>query len=166
MHGGMKTMHGEDNTDHDPSMVVEYGGGMSRRNWPKHYDRHVPHSHFFYSEMEILKDRNTWLASPAHVPTNPPRPSVVVSCAASPSGLTLEELATDLGMSYRTVRRAFAGEIKTARVRVRLDTVDLLHKAANGGNVSAMKTLLEMTDRWRPDLDGRRGRRSLGGRWS
>ena len=47
----------------------------------------------------------------------------------------------------------FANEIKTARVRVRLDTVDLLHKAANSGNVSAMKTLLEMTDRWRPDLD-------------
>ena len=68
-------------------------------------------------------------------------------------GLTLEELATDLGMSERTVRRAFAGEIKTARVRARLDTVDLLHKAANGGNVSAMKTLLEMTDRWRPDLE-------------
>lgn len=68
-------------------------------------------------------------------------------------GLTLEELATDLGMSERTVRRAFANEIKIARTRVRLDTVDLLQKAANGGNVSAMKTLLEMTDRWRPELD-------------
>ena len=28
--GGMKTMHGKDNTDHDPSMVVEYGGGDGR----------------------------------------------------------------------------------------------------------------------------------------
>jgi AraC-like DNA-binding protein len=68
-------------------------------------------------------------------------------------GLTLEQLADDLDVSIRTLRRAFASEIKTARVRVRLDTVDLLHKAANGGNVSAMKTLLEMADRWRPDLD-------------
>ena len=68
-------------------------------------------------------------------------------------GLTLEELATDLGMAYGTMRRVFANEIKTARVRVRLDTVDLLYKAANGGNVSAMKTLLQMTERWRPDLE-------------
>ena len=68
-------------------------------------------------------------------------------------GLTLEDLAADLGMAYGTMRRVFASEIRTARVRVRLDTVGLLQKAANGGNVSAMKTLLEMTDRWRPDLD-------------
>jgi hypothetical protein len=68
-------------------------------------------------------------------------------------GLTLEELATDLGIPYGTMRRVFANEIKTARVRVRLDTVDLLSKAANSGNVSAMKALLQMTDRWRPDLD-------------
>ena len=68
-------------------------------------------------------------------------------------GLTLEELATDLGMAYGTMRRVFANEIKMARMRVRLDTVDLLSKAANSGNVSAMKALLQMTDRWRPDLD-------------
>ena len=68
-------------------------------------------------------------------------------------GLTLEELATDLGMAYGTMRRVFANEIKMARTRVRLDTVDLLSKAANSGNVSAMKALLQMTDRWRPDLD-------------
>ena len=68
-------------------------------------------------------------------------------------GLTLEELATDLGMAYGTMRQVFANEIKTARIRARLDTVDLLHKAAAAGNVSAMKTLLEMAERWRPALD-------------
>ena len=68
-------------------------------------------------------------------------------------GLTLEEIATDLGMAYGTARRVFANEIKIARTRVRLDTVDLLSKAASSGNVSAMKALLQMTDRWRPDLD-------------
>ena len=68
-------------------------------------------------------------------------------------GLTLEELAADLGMACRTMRRVFAVEIKTARTRVRLDTVSLLSKAASSGNVSAMKALLEMTDRWRPELD-------------
>ena len=68
-------------------------------------------------------------------------------------GLTLQELATDLGMAYGTLRQVFANEIKTARVRVRLDTVDLLQKAASNGHVSAMKALLQMTERWRPDLD-------------
>ena len=68
-------------------------------------------------------------------------------------GLTLEQLAADLGMAYGTLRAVFSSEIKTARVRVRLDNVDRLDKAAAAGNVSAMKTLLEMTDRWRPDLD-------------
>lgn len=68
-------------------------------------------------------------------------------------GLTLEELAADLGMAYGTLRQVFANEIKTARIRARLDTVDLLHLAAKRGSVSAMKTLLQMAERWRPDLD-------------
>ena len=68
-------------------------------------------------------------------------------------GLTLEELATDLGMAYGTMRRVFASEIKTARVRLILDNVDRLHEAAEGGNVSAMKTLLQMMQRYRPDFD-------------
>jgi len=68
-------------------------------------------------------------------------------------GLTLQQLAEDLGVAYGTMRRVFAAEIKTARVRVRLDTADLLYKAARRGSVSAMKALLQMTDRWRPELD-------------
>ena len=51
--------------------------------------------------------------------------------------------------SETTRTRRCASEPENAR----LDTVDLLYKAANGGNVSAMETLLEMTDRWRPDLE-------------
>ena len=92
----------------------------------------------------------TKLGRPAYKPTATQRRRVMRGVAI---GLTLEQLATDLGMAYGTMRRIFANEIKTARVRARLDTVDLLYKAANGGNVSAMKTLLEMTDRWRPDLE-------------
>jgi hypothetical protein len=68
-------------------------------------------------------------------------------------GLTLEELAADLGIPYGTLRRVFANEIKIARVRVRLDNVGRLDRAAAAGNVSAMKALLQMTDRWRPDLE-------------
>lgn len=92
----------------------------------------------------------TKLGRPAYKPTATQRRRVMRGVAI---GLTLEQLATDLGMAYGTMRRIFANEIKTARVRARLDTVDLLYKAANGGNVSAMKTLLEMTDCWRPDLE-------------
>ena len=42
--------------------------------------------------------------SPGHVLTNPPRPSAVVSMRGIAIGLTLEELATDLGMAYGTMR--------------------------------------------------------------
>jgi hypothetical protein len=41
-------------------------------------------------------------------------------------GLTLEEISLDLGMAYNTMRRVFANEIKTARVRALLDNVERL----------------------------------------
>ena len=66
-------------------------------------------------------------------------------------GLKLEDIATDLGMAYGTMRRVFASEIRVARTRLILDTVDRLHKAAGSGSVSAMKLLLEMAQRYRPD---------------
>ncbi|HEY6702094.1 MAG TPA: hypothetical protein VI137_15025 [Pseudolabrys sp.] len=87
---------------------------------------------------------------PAYKPTATQRRRVMRGIA---SGLTLEELATDLGMAYGTMRRVFANEIKTARVRLILDNLDRLHEAADSGNVSAMKTLLHMMQRWRPDLE-------------
>lgn len=59
-------------------------------------------------------------------------------------GLTMQQLADDLGMSIRTVRNAFGAEIKTARVRLILDNLDRLHTAADGGNVSAMRELARM----------------------
>jgi hypothetical protein len=90
------------------------------------------------------------LGRPAYKPTATQRRRVMRGIAI---GLTLEELATDLGIPYGTMRRAFASEIKTARVRLKLDIADGLFKAAGGGNVSAMKTLLQMMQRWRPDLE-------------
>ena len=59
-------------------------------------------------------------------------------------GLTLPQLALDLGMPEGTMRRVFANEIKTARVRLILDNLDRLHEAADGGNVSAMRGLAKM----------------------
>lgn len=78
---------------------------------------------------------------PAYKPTATERRRVMRGIAI---GLTLEQLAADLDMAFNTMRRAFAAEIKTARVRLILDNLDRLHEAADGGNVSAMKTLAQM----------------------
>jgi hypothetical protein len=75
---------------------------------------------------------------PAYKPTATQRRRLMRGIAA---GLTLNELADDLGMAYGTMRRVFASEIKTARVRLILDNLDRLHTAADDGNVSAMREL-------------------------
>jgi hypothetical protein len=59
-------------------------------------------------------------------------------------GLKLDELALDLDMAESTMRRVFAKEIKTARVRLVLDNLERLHRAADKGNVSAMRELVRM----------------------
>jgi hypothetical protein len=59
-------------------------------------------------------------------------------------GLTLEQLAAYINLPLGTMRRVFAGEIRTARVRLILDNLDRLHEAADAGNVSAMKALARM----------------------
>jgi hypothetical protein len=59
-------------------------------------------------------------------------------------GLTLEQLALDIDVPMGTMRRAFATEIKTGRVKTILDNLDRLHKAADNGNVSAMRALARM----------------------
>jgi hypothetical protein len=78
---------------------------------------------------------------PAYKPTATQRRRVMRGIAA---GLTVQQLADDLDVSERTMRRAFSAEIKTARVRLILDNLDRLHEAADAGNVSAMKTLAQM----------------------
>jgi len=78
---------------------------------------------------------------PAYKPTATQRRRVMRGIAA---GLTLEQLAADLDMACGTMRRVFASEIKTARVRLILDNLDRLHEAADSGNVSAMRELARM----------------------
>jgi transcriptional regulator with XRE-family HTH domain len=87
---------------------------------------------------------------PAFKPTRIQRRRVMRGVAG---GLTMQQLADDLGVSIRTVRRAFGAEIKTARVRLILDNLDRLDEAADSGNVSAMKILAASYTAWRPDLD-------------
>jgi hypothetical protein len=50
-------MHGEDNTDHDPSTVVEYGGGWMQSFSAKNSDRVGRHAHNFLWSGEF-QDRN------------------------------------------------------------------------------------------------------------
>ena len=87
---------------------------------------------------------------PAYKPTATQRRRVMRGIAV---GLTMQQLADDLDVSIRTVRRAFTAEIRTARARLILDNLDRLHEAADSGDVSAMKTLLHMMQQWRPDRD-------------
>ncbi len=75
------------------------------------------------------------------VPTSAQRRRIMRGIAI---GLTLEQLATDIDLPLGTMRRVFAGEIKTARTRLILDNLDRLHEAADNGNVSAMRTLATM----------------------
>jgi hypothetical protein len=87
---------------------------------------------------------------PAFKPSATQRRRVARGIAA---GLTMQQLADDLDVSIRTVRRAFANEIRTARVRLILDNLDRLHAAADDGNVSAMRELARMMQSGRPGLD-------------
>lgn len=79
---------------------------------------------------------------PPFKPTAKQRRRVVHGIAI---GLTLEQLALDIGVPSSTMRLHFAVEIKTARVSVILENVDRLDRAAKRGNVSAARTLLRMT---------------------
>src|SRR5215471_742916 len=78
---------------------------------------------------------------PAHKPTATQRRRVMRGIAV---GLTLEQLAADLGVPLGTMRRTFDAEIKLGRVRAILENLDRLHAAADAGNVSAMKALATM----------------------
>jgi hypothetical protein len=78
---------------------------------------------------------------PAFKPTATQRRRIMLGIA---SGLTLDQLALDLAVPSSTMRRALAVEIKTARVRVILDNLDRLDRAARRGNISAVRALLKM----------------------
>lgn len=60
------------------------------------------------------------------------------------AGLTLQQIAADIDVPMGTMRRTFAVELKTARVRLILDNLDRLHAAANRGSVAAMKELARL----------------------
>jgi hypothetical protein len=102
----------------------------------------------FFICQEILAGRkmrnempNRKRGRPAFKPTATQRRRIMHGVSV---GLTLDQLALDLEMAGSTMRRVFAKEIKTARVRLVLDNLDRLHRAADKGNVSAMRELARM----------------------
>jgi DNA-binding NarL/FixJ family response regulator len=107
-----------------------------------------------YPEWTAKKHMPKKPGPPPYKPTATQRRRVMRGIAV---GLTMQQLADDLGVSERTVRRAFGNEIKKARVRLILDNLDRLHTAADNGNVAAMKTLAQMmqprTDRDHDDTE-------------
>ena len=76
----------------------------------------------------------------AYKPTATQRRRVMRGIAV---GLTMQQIADDLDLSESTLRRAFGRDVSKARVRLILDNLDRLHKAADDGNV-AMKALAQM----------------------
>jgi hypothetical protein len=78
-------------------------------------------------------------------------------------GLTLDQLAADIGMPLGSMGRTFDAEIRLGRVRSILENLERLHAAADDGNVSAMKALARMMqtpaseandDAWADVVDG------------
>ena len=62
-------------------------------------------------------------------------------------GLSAAALARLFGMNRRTFNRTFAVEIENGRTRVMAEMGFLLFRAARGGSVAAMKTLLGLMER-------------------
>jgi hypothetical protein len=94
------------------------------------------------------------------VPTGAQRRRIMRGIAI---GLTLDQLAADIGMPLGSMRRTFDAEIRLGRVRSILENLERLHAAADDGNVSAMKALARMMqtpaseandDAWADVVDG------------
>jgi hypothetical protein len=74
-------------------------------------------------------------------PSEPMRETVMTLAAAS---LTLPEIAAVLEISRSALCEHYQLELATGRLRRRVETIEQLRKAARGGNVSAMRTLLDL----------------------
>lgn len=78
-----------------------------------------------------------------YVPTREDRERVKLLAAAdTPHGV----IASRLGISEPTFRRAFSGDLETARAEKRAEIVELLHREARKGNVAAMRELAAKID--------------------
>jgi (p)ppGpp synthase/HD superfamily hydrolase len=84
------------------------------------------------------------LARPTFKPTKKQRRQVAV---AAGSGLSHEEIALGLEISRNTLEKHFEKELSTGAYKMKLETLDALHRAAKKGNVAAIKAYNAMTPR-------------------
>lgn len=62
------------------------------------------------------------------------------------AGISEVAMAARFGISHDTLRRRFAEELRRGREQWQMHVLGLLMKAAESGNVTAMKTLLNRSD--------------------
>lgn len=79
---------------------------------------------------------------PSHKPTTAQRRQVEELRAC---GFSEDDIARALAISTPTLRKHFSDELQTGSVKRRAEVVGLLFKQARKGNVSAQKTLENMT---------------------
>lgn len=63
------------------------------------------------------------------------------------SGMSAHHVASIIGCTSPTVRRHFAAELRAGRATIRATVINQLFRAAEGGNVAALKRLERMTAR-------------------
>jgi hypothetical protein len=58
-------------------------------------------------------------------------------------GITHEEIAAEMGIDAKTLRKYYSPELSSSRLRIIGEMVDVLRQRARQGNVAAAKTLLD-----------------------
>lgn len=70
------------------------------------------------------------------------------------AGISEVAMAARFGISHDTLRRRFAEELRSGREQWRMHVLRLLMQAAEGGNVTAMRALLNRSDAVYSPSDG------------
>jgi hypothetical protein len=83
----------------------------------------------------------TRVGRPSHKPTSANRRLVEQAIAC---GQSADNVATALGISSVTLRKCYANELTYGRARKFCEVVGLLFKQGRKGNVSSLKTLVQM----------------------
>lgn len=93
--------------------------------------------------MEDSKKVRKRAGRPQFNPTAEQRSDVELMAA---DGTSIDCIAAIIGIQKQTLAKHFADEISLGRARKRLHYLKSLEKQSDGGNASATKTLLAMTD--------------------
>lgn len=98
---------------------------------------------------------------PEHVPDRKTR-QIVERCIAC--GMSHEDTARAIGISWKTLDKYYADELKNGPARKRREVINMLFASAKAGNVSAQRKLVAMVggDPEVPVADAEAPRKKLG----